>query len=470
MAFHIAELDGQQYFAGAETNVAEFLVTAAEAAPEGVAGMATSFRNQLRKALDVMGCSTEVPGDCGAEEYVVTIILERGVKCIAAIHAVMLEGCAFAALDLIKIGETFRTLSRLCQSPVMITTRSILAILSNNLDVGGLNCHILDVNAMSGVTTGVNGPADDLHKLALHKLACLVFTQGQSGKPKIVTICHKSVLNVSRVWVQHLGLNSHDRFAQLASMSSSMHIMEVFGAMAAKATSVMCPEKIKMSSEGMKMWLRQRRITGMRIIPERLRAMEGGCDVGPKGLPTLRVLVVEGGALEPEDVITWGRGADRLLFHNYCLPGPETSGFSGGSRVTPGDVTTFGLELPTYSFYILNPETLDEKRDGERGVLFVGGIGLARGYLGEEAETKARFVQCEWGRLYNTGEEVSRDERGRIHYHGNPRNGHGNRLSCNDIFKPEVQRCEAGFVFRVVFCKLSCAFGNSGVLLVAFLS
>ena len=109
----------------------------------------------------------------------------------------------------------------------------------------------------------------------------------------------------------------------------------------------------------------------------------------PGGLPHLRILDVGGEALGADVVETWAPG--RQLFNSY---GPsEISVVCTGGYVKTGDVITIGAQLPTYQCYILDPETMEVKAEGERGVLFVGGVGLARGYLEEEEKTKAKFVE-----------------------------------------------------------------------------
>ena len=156
----------------------------------------------------------------------------------------------------------------------------------------------------------------------------------------------------------------------------------------------------------------------------------------PGGLPHLRILDVGGEALGADVVETWAPG--RQLFNSY---GPsEISVVCTGGYVKTGDVITIGAQLPTYQCYILDPETMEVKAEGERGVLFVGGIGLARGYLEEEEKTKAKFLELpDIGRVsrppqkkgacnssskgfstqvYNTGDLASRAVDGRIHYHG----------------------------------------------------
>ena len=112
-------------------------------------------------------------------------------------------------------------------------------------------------------------------------------------------IRHKSALNVVRIWGKYVGLGSHDRFAQVASMSWDVHIIEVYGTMSVGATSVTCPDMIKKSGPDMQVWLKDREITGMSVVPSHLRTMAGGgADVSRSsaGLPHLRILDVGGGA------------------------------------------------------------------------------------------------------------------------------------------------------------------------------
>ena len=204
-------------------------------------------------------------------------------------------------------------------------------------------------------------------------------------------IRHASALNVARVWSAAIGLCSADRFAQISSMSWDVHVIEIYGAMAAQATSVTCPDIVKQSGPDMLLWLRHKQITGMSAVPSHLRTMQ--CSSGPVSslagpalgvnLPQLRIVDVGGEALGADVVSTWAPG--RLLFNSY---GPtEISVVCTGIDVQVGDPITLGPALPGYECHILDPNTLAMKELGEVGILFVGGVGLARGYLGEEGKT-----------------------------------------------------------------------------------
>jgi len=439
------DIDGYSCMPGVETNLGELLTTAALAKPQGicletqegcytflqVAQMADAIRKVLRKALQSLELPTSGAFDPSspdahtrrADEHVVTIVLERGVQSIAAVHAVLLEGCAYNAFDVGEPVEKLRSWVEVSQPPIMISNESTmlrLNITNVAATLGGFPRMVLDVDLALKKASSTALPLRPAHAPEdLDRLAYLIFTSGSTGKPKAVMIRHKSALNVVRIWGRYVGLNEQDRFAQVASMSWDVHVIEVYGTMAARATSVTCPDLVKKSGPDMQVWLKEKQISGMSVVPSHLSTMAGGGakDVSrtAAGLPDLRILDVGGEALGADVVDTWAPG--RRLFNSY---GPsEISAVCTGGYVQSGDAITIGAQLPTYDCYILDPETMEVKPEGERGVLFVGGIGLARGYLEEEEKTRQKFIELPGiGRVYNTGDLASRASDGRIHYHG----------------------------------------------------
>ncbi|CAE7826592.1 lgrD [Symbiodinium sp. CCMP2592] len=346
-----------------------------------------------------------------------------GSRLRSCVHAVLLEGCAYNAFDVGEPVEKLRSWVEVSQPPIMITNESTmrrLNITNVAATLGGFPRMVLDVDLALRKASSTALPLRPAHAPEdLDRLAYLIFTSGSTGKPKAVMIRHKSALNVVRIWGRYVGLNEQDRFAQVASMSWDVHVIEVYGTMAARATSVTCPDLVKKSGPDMQVWLKEKQISGMSVVPSHLRTMAGGGakDVSrtAAGLPDLRILDVGGEALGADVVDTWAPG--RRLFNSY---GPsEISVVCTGGYVQSGDAITIGAQLPTYDCYILDPETLEVKPEGERGVLFVGGIGLARGYLEEEEKTRQKFIELPGiGRVYNTGDLASRADDGRIHYHG----------------------------------------------------
>lgn len=421
--------------AGLETNLGELLLTAAQATPRSVcleteeaaytfeqlALMVASIRRALSKAL--LGLEPSHPGlqdeirahERHADEHVVTIVLERGVKNIASIHAVMLEKCAYNAFDVAEPVEKLHSWVDICHPAVIISTRALCTDL--RLDAISkfhqFPRYILDVDwALKRQPIAIAAKHDQED---LDRLAYLIFTSGSTGKPKAVMIRHASALNVARVWSAAIGLCSWDRFAQISSMAWDVHVIEIYGAMAVGATSVTCPDLVKQSGPDMLLWLRHKQVTGISAVPSHLRTMVPAGVSTDVNLPQLRIVDVGGEALGTDVVSTWAPG--RLLFNSY---GPtEISVVCTGIAVRVGDPITLGPALPGYQCHILDPKTFAMKKAGEVGVLFVGGVGLARGYLGEEGQTNQKFIElAELGRLFNTGDLAFKDNENRLHFRG----------------------------------------------------
>ncbi|CAJ1402176.1 unnamed protein product [Effrenium voratum] len=372
---------------GHETNLGELLLSAAAKKGEGVclevdsacytfaqvARMATAIRKVLRKALHSLELPlTSEPGSPEAhrrraDEHVVTIVLDRGVKSIAAVHAVMLERCAYNAFDVAEPVEKLRTWVEVARPPVMISSSGVLKRLGLTdiaASLGDFPRVVLDVDlALKKAEGATNPPAARHSPDDLDRLAYLIFTSGSTGKPKAVMIRHKSALNVVRIWGNYVGLSSQDRFAQVASMSWDVHIIEVYGTMAAMATSVTCPDMdVKKSGPDMVSWLKERQISGMSVVPSHLRTMSAAGEVSTSALPHLKILDVGGEALGADVVDAWAPG--RRLVNSY---GPsEISVVCTGAYVTPGEPITIGGPLPTYRCYILDPENLEEKPRASR--------------------------------------------------------------------------------------------------------
>lgn len=478
----LTEINGAPCMPGAETNLAELLLTAAQGRPEGlcleteatcytfaqVARMTSSIRKVLRKALLSLQLPAAKEGhqpeafQRRLDEHVVTIVLDRGVKSIAAVHAVMLERCCYNAFDVGEPLAKLKTWVEVSRPPVMISSAANLkrlGVSDVSKDLGDFPRLVVDVDVAlkvvkSTVPHAACSPQD------LDRLAYLIFTSGSTGKPKAVMIRHQSALNVVRLWTKYVGLSAEDRFAQVASMSWDVHVIEVYGTMAAGATSVTCADLVKKSGPDMLQWLKEREITGMSVVPSHLRSMAQG-DVSRSSLPQLRLLDVGGEALGLDVVEMWAPG--RKLFNSY---GPsEISVVCTGTYVEAGDVITIGAPLPTYQCHILDPQTLEPVPGPGRGVLFVGGIGLARGYLEEEEKTKAKFLDHpQLGRIYNTGDLAAWDELGRIHYHGRTDwqvQVRGIRIELEALEQaitalPTVKHCEARVIDDRLVLLVSC--------------
>jgi len=426
------------------TNLADFLYIAAQQVPDRICietdsgcytyaqmvRMVESVRLVLRRALSRCPESQIPPIEerppfhqRRADEHAICIVLDRGPECLAAVHATMLEGCVYNTFDAAEPREKLKCWVEIAQHPLMITSRPVmdrLGLTEQGWSFGGdFPRFVLDIHeVLEQGEDRVEEPPPPQHRASdLDRLCYVIFTSGSTGKPKAVMIEHRSACNLVRVWSTYVGLMENDRCAQMASMAFDNHVPEVYGAMFKMCTSVVVPDLMKRSGPDMLGWLADKQVNLMVTVPSHLRSMLGpGVDVSTVALPHLRVLDIGGEALGRDVLDAWAPG--RNLFNIY---GPtEITVVCCGIRVEPGDEITIGYDLPTYTNKVLNMETLQPCAVGERGVLYTGGIGTARGYLDDEDKTNSKFVHVPalGMRMYCSGDVVSQDASGRLHYHG----------------------------------------------------
>ncbi|MFO0276495.1 MAG: amino acid adenylation domain-containing protein, partial [Planctomycetota bacterium] len=243
-------------------------------------------------------------------------------------------------------------------------------------------------------------------------LAYAIYTSGTTGKPKGVLIEHRGAVNLVTQGVQRFGIAPGDRCAQGSSPAYDSSVEETWLAFAAGATVVPLDDETVRWGPDLVAWLRRERITVFCPPPTLLRAMDVR---SPRAeLPDLRLCYVGGEALAADLADLWG---GEVWLENGYGPTECTVTVVRG-RVLPGRPVTIGRPVPPHVAWILGDDG-QPVRDGEAGELCIAGPGLARGYLGLPELTGQRFPTLPGiGRVYRTGDLVSRDGDGEISFHG----------------------------------------------------
>jgi len=243
-------------------------------------------------------------------------------------------------------------------------------------------------------------------------LAYLIYTSGSTGQPKGVMVEHRSIVSLVASDLEAFELTPQDRVAQGSSPAYDSAIEETWLAWAAGATLVVMDDDAARSGPDLVTWLRQERISVFCPPPTLLRAT--GCDDPQSALPDLKLLYVGGEALPRDVADNWSRG--RCMVNGYgptectvtCLRGP----------VHAGQAIGIGKPVAGMGAWVLN-EALEEVASGQQGELCMGGSGLARGYWQQPELTAQKFVHHpRLGRIYRTGDLVTRDAAGNFFYIG----------------------------------------------------
>jgi amino acid adenylation domain-containing protein len=241
--------------------------------------------------------------------------------------------------------------------------------------------------------------------------AYVIFTSGSTGEPKGVLVEHRGVTNTVRRSTEDYGLRPGQRMLQWASMSFDVSVQEIFSTLGSGATLVMCPRQLV--GEELLALVREHGVTALGLPPPALSVL-------PEAeLPLLESVMTGGEASTAELMERWAKG--RRFINQY---GPtEVSIASTSALCTPGSgKPTLGRAILNTVLYVLD-ERMQPVPLGVRGELYIGGIGVARGYLGRPELTAERFLPNPFSsepgaRLYRTGDVVRYRADGNLEFCG----------------------------------------------------
>nr|AKA59480.1 non-ribosomal peptide synthetase [uncultured bacterium AZ_40] len=244
------------------------------------------------------------------------------------------------------------------------------------------------------------GPAD---------LAYVLYTSGSTGRPKGVMVEHRNVTHLVHAVREPFQIGPGTRFLQFAALTFDASVLEIFATLASGGTVVLPPPGPDIAGPELVDLLREARITTLFLPPSLLSVLP------ESPLPALHTLSAGGEACTREVAIQWGRG--RRFINGY---GPtETTVFAClGTTVPPDRPPPIGRALPGVDLRVLD-QGRTPVADGTVGELYIGGPGVARGYLGRPDLTAQRFVSLvDGGRHYRTGDLVRRLPSGELEFVG----------------------------------------------------
>ncbi|MFP2934814.1 AMP-binding protein, partial [Pyxidicoccus sp. 3LG] len=212
-------------------------------------------------------------------------------------------------------------------------------------------------------------------------LAYVIFTSGSTGTPKGTLVQHRGLCNTARVAAELQALRSGNRVLQLAAFGFDASLWEIFPALISGAELCFAAPESLLPGPPLQKVLAEKRITTLTATPTALAPLE------PESLPGLEVVASAGEACMPELAARWKPG--RRFLNAY---GPTE--VSVCATIDP-DVDprrpSIGRAIAGARVYVLDGR-MEPVPPGVPGELFVGGPGLARGYLHRPALTAERFV------------------------------------------------------------------------------
>ena len=342
----------------------------------------------------------------------VGVSLERSPSLVVAMLAIVKAGASYVPLDAAYPAERLAFMRRDAGLGVVVAARGADAGLEP-----GERVRVVALEEERAAIEARPAEAFDAPVWGGSE-AYVVYTSGSTGVPKGIAATHRGVARLVR-GADYVRLAPGDRIAQLSNTSFDAATFEVWGALLSGATLVGVAREVSLQPAALAAAIRERRITTIFLTTALFNAVARS---EPDAFSPMSDLLFGGEAVDPEAVRrVLAAGPPRRLLHVY---GPtESTTFATWHPVAAvaddADTVPIGGPLAHTTAHVLD----EEMRPATEGELYLGGDGLAHGYLGRPALTAEKFVPDPFAarpgeRLYRTGDRVRLNARGEVEFVG----------------------------------------------------
>ncbi|MBL1082329.1 amino acid adenylation domain-containing protein [Streptomyces actinomycinicus] len=367
-------------------------VAAHPGAPAAVCGDRTYSYAELDGMADRLAARLAAAAPTGPER-VVALLCARTEWMLVSLLAILKTGSAFLPLDPEQPALRLREL---------LADSGAVAVLADASRSGSLSGAPQPVVTL-GRDTAAEPPEPPLRRAGPADLAYVVYTSGSTGAPKGVMVEHLGILNTVRYRIAYYGLGPGSRVLQVDPVHADAGISDVLSALCSGAPLVVLEREQLIDPDEVAAVIRREDVTHVQTVPSLYQLI---LDYAGDRLPSLRQVVLGGERLT----------AALAARHHQLLPDADLFNEYGPSedsvattlvKVEPGsEEPPVGKLFPNKTV-----DLLDEHGAlvplGALGEICIGGVGLARGYLGNRQQTEARFVANPvrpGQRMYRTGD------------------------------------------------------------------
>ncbi len=364
--------------------------------------------DRLARRLRALGVGPEVP---------VAVCAGNSPGLLVAVLATWKAGGAFVPLDPSYPRERLRFVLEDAGAPVVLTLAHLKALLPPHRG----RVLLLDADAAADGDAGE--PAAAAPGADPENLAYVIYTSGSTGTPKGVRVEHGSLAGTLLGACGALGFGAGDVMPSLASFAFDIWLLETFAPLLAGGAVRLVPRERVRDAEALVDALAD--CTALHAVPALMREVAGVARArGGDALPRLRLALVGGDAVAPDLLDDMRDAFSGARVH--VLYGPTEAAIVCASFAVPAEGSVprrmIGRALPGAGLHVLD-EGGDPVPDGTAGELWVGGPGVARGYLGRPELTAEKFVPdalsgAAGSRLYRTGDRASRLPDGALEFLG----------------------------------------------------
>ncbi|MCX5087583.1 non-ribosomal peptide synthase/polyketide synthase [Streptomyces sp. NBC_00365] len=345
-------------------------------------------------------------------EQVVALAVPRSADMIVAEVAVLKAGAAYLPVDTDYPADRIAYMLADARPVCLVTTAEMVSDLPPGIDPLVLD----DPDTVAELAAHPAHDPSAADGLTVAHAAYVIYTSGSTGRPKGTVLSHAGVAKLVATQRERFGIGPHSRVLQFASPSFDVAFWDLCLGLLSGGRLVVVPADRRVPGAPLADYANEHGITFMILPPALLAAMPEDVRLPPEA-----TLLAGTERVSPELVGRYARG--RMMFNAYGPTEATTNSTLGlcDPDTPPGTIVPIGVPDPGTRAYVLD-DRLRPVPAGVTGELYLGGAGLARGYLGRPGLTAERFVADPFGapgdRLYRTGDLVRWKADGRLEFHG----------------------------------------------------
>ena len=340
---------------------------------------------------------------------IIALCIDRSPELVAAMLGTLKAGCGYLPVDTALPARRIHGMLEDARAALVIASAEIAPRLAPAAPV-----YVVP----SGATEWRKGEAPSM-AVAPRDVAYVIFTSGSTGRPKGVAIPHEAIVN-HMLWMQReFPFRAADRVLQRTPIHFDASVWEFYAPLLAGATLVLPPPHEKADAGAVIQAIQEYGVTVLQTVPSLLNLLVR--EPGFAGCSSLRRVFAGGEELKTQLVRQFFELLEAELVNLY---GPTEATIDATFWRCQDEErlesTPLGRPIDNLSAYVLD-ERLEPVPAGVVGELYLGGIGLACGYIHRPDLTDERFIPSPFRpgeRLYRTGDLVRRRRDGVLLFGG----------------------------------------------------
>jgi amino acid adenylation domain-containing protein len=367
---------------------------------------------ELDRLSTVLGHHLSEKGVCS--DTVVGLLTDRSMWTIIGMLSILKAGGAYLPIDIDYPYDRKVYLLENSGSGLVLMTRDL------SFEAAGVDCVFIEdaytLNEGFEVQASVSAcrPSD---------LCYIIYTSGTTGLPKGVMIEHRNVVRLFFNDKFQFDFNEDDTWTMFHSQSFDFSVWEIYGALLFGGKLVIVPKMISRDSESFCDLLESEGVSVLNQTPSAFYSLIQNGDLYRRSLPHLRYVIFGGEALSPGKLGEWKHhhpGVNLINMYGITETTVHVTYKEIGGYEIANNISNIGRPIPTLSVLVLDKQQRLLPA-GVTGEMYVGGFGVARGYINNAALSSERFISDPYeagGRLYRTGDLARWLADGNLEYMG----------------------------------------------------